>query len=631
MKQLIAGLAVLAILFQGATLRAQTEYVVISDPLTNSQTVGELYDPVGSGVESSFNAEGWKPGHSSTNKNHILYSLPYTVKEGYYEYEIKGMQPYGASETDADFDPAFSAMYDGRGITEPIAYFDDYKQNFFRWNVHFRGDKKKIKSVINLSNETQARISASKSVFANDDDRDFVAEPTGSAFTWNPENWYKIRVHWKDKKYTVTVNDTKLWEVTGPYVYNPVAQRIWLGCAPGYEKKYTASIQNLVFRNFKLVSYSPPPALFIVYRNYQWHTNSLLTEGNVDMNTSVVRVIQLKNNSDQTVSGTLQATGDVDLSHTSFELAPNTSQGIEITFDTETPGEKQGTITIESEALPDDYVLGLKLTVLDPGTAVTGWVDDYSDNIVSPVYVKESTSPSFFDLTEQGGAMHIAVNKTDIAQGFSAIQLGDDANDLLWDLANNPRVSVRVKADKDFMLQIGPREKSKTENPNKEPNLNLPDGPKNIIGDGQWRTYYYDFADEFAASGTNAALIDRFILNFDPGFQITLTANVWFDNFKIGDQAESEEPEEPNAIVKADNTGQFRLFPNPASDMCTLALGREATGNVHITSLLGKMVYSNAFFGTSSLSLNISDFRQGIYFVTVETSEGTHTSKLLVR
>ena len=97
------------------TFNRLTESVIIDDPLDGS-TVGQI-------VGGSFNSEGYRPG---IGNNHILYDVPIQVPDGYIEFEIKG---FSHENVPTDENHAFAALYDGRGISEPIPYYDDFKHN----------------------------------------------------------------------------------------------------------------------------------------------------------------------------------------------------------------------------------------------------------------------------------------------------------------------------------------------------------------------------------------------------------------------------------------------------------------------------------------------------------------------
>ncbi|MBK8944244.1 MAG: T9SS type A sorting domain-containing protein [Ignavibacteriae bacterium] len=227
-----------------------SQTTIFEDPLIGGTSHGTL-------VGGSFTSEGYKPGKGT---GHILYKLPYEVPNGYLEFQIKGFTAAAIEDPEGDADNGFFGMYDGRGITEPIMYFDDFKTNFFRWNFHYRQNKNAFKSVIQCSAPTPERLNATKAVFGYDSEgliaKDWGEEPTGINYITNSTTWYTVKAEWKNKKFTISINGTAVWSVTdGIYDYVPKDHKIWLGSAPGVGDKYTNSVPGLTYRNLKVVTY----------------------------------------------------------------------------------------------------------------------------------------------------------------------------------------------------------------------------------------------------------------------------------------------------------------------------------------------------------------------------------------
>ncbi len=223
---------------------------VLDDPLQGST--------IGTQIGGTFTSEGYKPG---TGSNHILYTVPSQVINGYVEFDIKGFLPSELIGTGNDH--AFIAMYDGRGIGNNPSWAD-FRDNYFRWNFHWRQSASVFKSVVNCAAPTSARINSSYAIFKEDmnndgivdiDDRDWYDEPSGSAFSWDNSKtkWYKIKVEWNNKTYKVYVDGQVVWSnhKAGLYDYSPVDHKIWLGS--GIDK-YDSDNPNVIYRNFKLVN-----------------------------------------------------------------------------------------------------------------------------------------------------------------------------------------------------------------------------------------------------------------------------------------------------------------------------------------------------------------------------------------
>ena len=76
---------------------------------------------------------------------------------------------------------------------------------------------------------------------------------------------------------------------------------------------------------------------------------------------------------------------------------------------------------------------------------------------------------------------------------------------------------------------------------------------------------------------------------------------------------------------------KFHIYPNPASDICTIALNKQGSDKpyfIRISNCLGQIIRRYDYVESSKLKLNISDLEKGIYNVSVyqkNTICGTET------
>ena len=231
----------MVVIFQFILISAVfAQSVVINDALTGGTVEGTQ-------VGGSFTSEGYFPG---VGTNHILYTVPSTATNGYVEFQVKGVD---ASLFPSGAEHGFIIMYDGRGIGEPVNYLPEFRENFFRWNLHWRESRSAFKAVINCAAPTSERLNSTYAVFPGSwtlEERDFTEEPTGGGLSWNPSTWYTIKVEWNDKHFKIYVDGVEKWAAHGPYDYDPIDHKIWLGSGTG---KYGSDISNVVYRNFKVV------------------------------------------------------------------------------------------------------------------------------------------------------------------------------------------------------------------------------------------------------------------------------------------------------------------------------------------------------------------------------------------
>jgi hypothetical protein len=74
------------------------------------------------------------------------------------------------------------------------------------------------------------------------------------------------------------------------------------------------------------------------------------------------------------------------------------------------------------------------------------------------------------------------------------------------------------------------------------------------------------------------------------------------------------------------------MYPSPATDVLSIEAGNGlAITGLKITDLNGRTVSQQKAEGISSARVNVSGLNSGVYFLTVETTEGTGTSKFVKR
>jgi hypothetical protein len=72
------------------------------------------------------------------------------------------------------------------------------------------------------------------------------------------------------------------------------------------------------------------------------------------------------------------------------------------------------------------------------------------------------------------------------------------------------------------------------------------------------------------------------------------------------------------------------LYPNPAKGQMTLISNIQMITQVTIADLLGKTVYNHQFEQMGKNTIDISNFSNGTYIVTLKTNKGSLTKKLIV-
>lgn len=236
----------------------------IDDPLING-TMGKL-------VEGEHTEAGFAP---RTLSGHILYEPSYWPSHCIVKFEVKGMT---ADWGDQDIDHAFLGIYDGRGIDEPAPYFYSFRENFFRFNLHWRTDRDVIKCVINCAEDIQERRDATLAVYdwEGGESRDWVAEPNGLGVNWDENQWYQFTISFSPEEVVAEIDGIVKWTTMIPdnHPYKPIVPRIWLGSAPRNGSKYANHLPEILYRNFSLSDADPEGA--------SWCGSPVAADGSVD-------------------------------------------------------------------------------------------------------------------------------------------------------------------------------------------------------------------------------------------------------------------------------------------------------------------------------------------------------------
>ena len=83
------------------------------------------------------------------------------------------------------------------------------------------------------------------------------------------------------------------------------------------------------------------------------------------------------------------------------------------------------------------------------------------------------------------------------------------------------------------------------------------------------------------------------------------------------------------------NTTQFTVYPNPANDYTSIAISLDKTEKVILTivDLLGKEISKEEkvlFSGKTTERLDVSNFRNGVYFINLQVGNKITTQKLVI-
>ena len=83
------------------------------------------------------------------------------------------------------------------------------------------------------------------------------------------------------------------------------------------------------------------------------------------------------------------------------------------------------------------------------------------------------------------------------------------------------------------------------------------------------------------------------------------------------------------AVAPIKQNPTISLSPNPATDNVTVQLGSAETGSVRIVDALGNVVY-NEQIANGTKSIDVSNFKNGVYFVIIDPSDAKPVNRKLI-
>jgi hypothetical protein len=102
-------------------------------------------------------------------------------------------------------------------------------------------------------------------------------------------------------------------------------------------------------------------------------------------------------------------------------------------------------------------------------------------------------------------------------------------------------------------------------------------------------------------------------------------------NTTIGDEGATHTGSYTGDNIKLDSGNPIQdaqVYPNPATDYIYVSTG-VTEGTIHVLNLLGQEVMQTTI-NSPVMSLNISDLKEGIYFVSIENGENKIVKKIKV-
>lgn len=110
--------------------------------------------------------------------------------------------------------------------------------------------------------------------------------------------------------------------------------------------------------------------------------------------------------------------------------------------------------------------------------------------------------------------------------------------------------------------------------------------------------------------------------NYDPNacYQVVTTC-------ENGEVSEPSECASPRSIANIDNAISFSVYPNPATEVVTVATSQKAQ-KVEILNYLGQVIFAQAV-QDNTFTLNVANYANGVYFIRLTGEDGVSTQKLV--
>jgi hypothetical protein len=72
------------------------------------------------------------------------------------------------------------------------------------------------------------------------------------------------------------------------------------------------------------------------------------------------------------------------------------------------------------------------------------------------------------------------------------------------------------------------------------------------------------------------------------------------------------------------------MYPNPASDVVTIASPNAAVTMVEVRDIRGRLILNKAVTSQNVTTINVASLDSALYLVTITTDSGSITSRLII-
>ncbi len=162
------------------------------------------------------------------------------------------------------------------------------------------------------------------------------------------------------------------------------------------------------------------------------------------------------------------------------------------------------------------------------------------------------------------------------------------------------------------------------------------------------------------SASVGEVITKRYIMEYDPSWDLDemfIATTLWMENpldpadhlyvngSKVSQEGElalsmgTMDEEQPASVdpglwpvgVEEVSEMSFSVFPNPVNDLLTIKLSSHSDFSLTITDILGKQVLTENYSSTSSTTINVGDFPEGIYMLQLNTGENVFYERVIVK
>lgn len=99
--------------------------------------------------------------------------------------------------------------------------------------------------------------------------------------------------------------------------------------------------------------------------------------------------------------------------------------------------------------------------------------------------------------------------------------------------------------------------------------------------------------------------------------------------FTVSSFAQTSKADIPHFIPQSQEYTAIKVYPNPTKDFVKISLTEKATCIITLTNMIGQKVFESEYNELNVINLNIKDFENGLYFISIKYNSKEYVRKLV--